>query len=391
MDPIAHPPADEPAPGWGQSLSAGSPGIALLHVERARSGMAGWDAVHAWITAVTRSPVYADPECSLFQGAPALAFALHVADQPGYAPALRTLDSCIMSLTRRRITNAYARMDRQELPALSEYDLIKGLTGLGVYLLNRDPGGPTLHAVLDYLVRLTHPLRLNGELLPGWWTGHATNDKPSPSLPGGHGNLGIAHGISGPLALLAIAMKRDVIVNGHAEAIATICTWLDTWCQDDVPGPWWPGWVTREELRDQRLRQTGPMRPSWCYGTPGLARAQQLAGQAIGDTGRQAVAEHALLGCVSDPSQLDQLSDVSLCHGWAGLLHVVWRSAKDSSDGALASRMPGLLARWEQHTNVEPATGLGLLEGAAGVRLAQHAVTHDPPTLRWDACLLLDG
>ncbi|MGH3701089.1 MAG: hypothetical protein ACRDRU_29635 [Pseudonocardiaceae bacterium] len=39
--------------------------------------------------------------------------------------------------------------------------------------------------------------------------------------------------------------------------------------------------ITRRRGRPQ---QTTPMRPSWCYSTPGLARAQQLAGQATADT-----------------------------------------------------------------------------------------------------------
>jgi len=44
-----------------------------------------------------------------------------------------------------------------------------------------------------------------------------------------HGNLGIAHGITGPLALLAVAMKRGVAVAGRAGAIGRICPWTDRW------------------------------------------------------------------------------------------------------------------------------------------------------------------
>jgi hypothetical protein len=37
----------------------------------------------------------------------------------------------------------------------------------------------------------------------------------SSEFPGGHADLGIAHGISGPLALLTQALRRDVTVDGH--------------------------------------------------------------------------------------------------------------------------------------------------------------------------------
>lgn len=52
----------------------------------------------------------------------------------------------------------------------------------------------------------------------------------------------------------------------------------------------------------------------------GLARAQQLAGLALGDTARTRLAEQSLAVCLGDRRQLDQLASVSLCHGWAGTL-----------------------------------------------------------------------
>ena len=55
-------------------------------------------------------------------------------------------------------------------------------------------------------------------------------------------------------------------------------------------------------------------------GTPGLARAQQLAALALGDRARQQAAEDALARCLADPVQLARISDPALCHGWAGLL-----------------------------------------------------------------------
>ncbi|MGH3802688.1 MAG: hypothetical protein ACRDTD_21700, partial [Pseudonocardiaceae bacterium] len=81
-----------------------------------------------------------------------------------------------------------------------------GLTGIGQLLLQRAPGSDALGRILGYLVRLTEPLRIDGALVPGWWVSH----DPDPLLPtpGGHANFGIAHGITGPLALLAHAMRR---------------------------------------------------------------------------------------------------------------------------------------------------------------------------------------
>lgn len=56
--------------------------------------------------------------------------------------------------------------------------------------------------------------------------------------------------------------------------------------------------------------------PSWCYGTPGIARALQLAALATGNRTRRATAERALIGCLADERQVRQIIDTSLCHGW---------------------------------------------------------------------------
>lgn len=76
---------------WGRSLADGAPGMALPHIERARAGTAGWEPVHHLAAAMTREPVPAHPEISnLFRGAPAVAYALHLAGHPAGHPAYRT-------------------------------------------------------------------------------------------------------------------------------------------------------------------------------------------------------------------------------------------------------------------------------------------------------------
>jgi len=389
------PPPHDPVPGWGQSLATGAAGITLIHVQYARSGVGRWQTVQQWAAAMTRSPVAAHPDTAgLYQGAPAVAFAVHTAGQPAYAAALGALDDHVATLTRERLARAHGRIDRGHLPALREFDLIRGLTGIGAYLLHRHGGGDLLRNVLSYLVRLSEPQMVSGVALPGWWSDHGPSDRPSPRWPGGHGNLGMAHGIAGPLALLSTSMRRGVVVTGHAEAIARIVAWLNQWRSGTRSRAWWPETISQPEWRTGTVRQPGPQRPSWCYGTPGLARAQQLAALALADTRAQLRAEEALSGCVADEQQLSLLGDASLCHGWAGLTHTTWRAAADAADdGALAAHLPRLRARLEEHLHRRgPPPADGLLEGTAGLRLVEHTVAGTaPPTSGWDACLLLDG
>ena len=376
------PPAAEPTPGWSQSLFTGACGIALLHIERARAGTGPWTTARDWAATITRRPVTAHPDTSgLHHGAPAVAYALHAANQPAYATALTRLDQNIETLTRARLHRAHHRVNTRQLPRLSEYDLIRGLTGIGAYLLHRHRGGQLLRDVLAYLTRLTQPLQFDGHTLPGWWTANSPTDTPSPHWPGGHANLGLAHGITGPLALLALTHRAGITIPGQLHAIGRICHYLDQWQRTANARTWWPETISATEHRTDTSRQLRPGRPSWCYGTPGIVRAQQLAALATKDHLRRRRAEQALATCLADPFQLAQLTDRTLCHGWTGLHHTATRVIAEAEDPE----------RFTHPTTIRrpPHQGSGLLEGRTGQLLAHHTATN--PTATWDTCLLLTG
>ena len=388
---------------WPQSLAHGAVGVALLHIERARTGLGSWQRAHDWLACAAADPAVAGDDSHLYYGAPALAFALHAAaDRPGrYAHALHTLDEYVTTATRHRLECAHARMDRGgERPALAEFDTIRGLAGMGALLLRREEHIDLTRDVLTYLVRLTDPVTCGDELLPGWWSDLAPSGKPSLDYLEGHANNGLAHGIGGPLALLSLAARRGITVDGQTEAIARICAWLDHWRQDGPAGPWWPYWITREQLRSGQPG-SGPSRPSWCYGTAGFARAQQLAALATGDTARQRMAEDALLRAMTDPGQLDATVDLSLCHGFAGLAHITQLVAADAITPGLPDCLPRLLNPITSAAPDELAASLlhppdgggdiGLLEGATGVALALHTTqTGTPSASGWDSCFLIN-
>ncbi|GAA1152613.1 lanthionine synthetase C family protein [Streptomyces hebeiensis] len=389
-----------------QHLAYGPPGIALLHIELAASGLGPWQRAHDWLAAAARQPLTSGPDSHPFYGVPAFAHALTCAADhlPGsYQRALDAMDEQIAVDVGRRLDTAHRRIDAGRLPQLAEFDAIRGLTGYGAYLLRRNPGSSTMRAVLDYCVRLTEPITHHGETLPGWWTETGPSGSSDDRFPGGHANTGMAHGIGGVLALLALAARNGSVTDGHHAALRTILTWLDRWKQRADGGPVWPYWVTQDELRTGRLAPSAPRRPSWCYGTAGLARAQQLAALALGDTRRQADAENALVAALTDPEQLKATTDNGLCHGFAGLAHAAARTADDahpSTAGKLRAAIPALLA-----AVIPPGTvpelvataliqdeegGPGLLDGAAGIALALLAPsTAAPPQSAWDACLLI--
>ena len=376
---------------WPQSLAGGAAGIALLHIERARSGHGDWNTAHSWLSWAASEDLTAAANASLYLGAPAVAFVAHAAagSSRRYRRALNKLDNATLMVTRKRLADAHARIDRGERPALKEFDLIRGLAGLGAYHLRRHPEHDITRDVLTYLVRLTEPLPRGGEL-PPWWTDVSPNGDPSPDCPGGHGNVGLSHGIGAVLSLLSLALLRGLHIPGGQEAIGRICAWTDQWRQHDDAGPWWPGFITTEHVRQQHVDPTHRPRPSWCYGIGGTARAQQLAGMALKDTARQHAAETAMLAALRDQAQLELLGDeIGLCHGTAGLFQAAWRVAADARTPGIDAELPRLTARLTAQIS-HPLPNPELLDGAAGAALALHTIgTGTAPATGWDTLLLL--
>ncbi|TKG62331.1 lanthionine synthetase C family protein [Prauserella endophytica] len=385
-------PTDQP--WWHQSLAHGAPGVALLHIELAAAGIRPFDRAHEWLTVVAGKPVTAGASTGGFYGAPAVARAIAgaAAVRPGtYRSALAPLARQVAADAHARVDTAHRRMDAGELPVMAEFDTIRGLAGLGAYLLHHDHGGTALRAVLGALVRLAHPVTIEGEALPGWWTLTGPTGRVEDEFPGGHGNFGLAHGISGPLALLAQALRRGITVDGQREAVETICAWLDSWRIDAPGGHRWPYMITREEARSRpaHVQHSGAdRRPSWCYGTAGIARALHLAALALSDDSRRQIAEDALVSAVTDSTQEELVSDASLCHGYAGLARITARAATDAT-GPAATRLRALASDLLHRARAQPIPdGPGVLEGAAGVGLAALAAVTEPAT-GWDTCLLI--
>ncbi|CAI7979103.1 lantibiotic biosynthesis protein [Frankia sp. Hr75.2] len=374
-----------------QSLADGAAGIALLHAERAHASAEHWESVQTWLTATTASPVSVAKNSSLFAGAPAVAFALHTAARQTrrYTTARTALDQAVTTIAHRRIDAATARIDRGEPGRFTEYDVISGLTGIGAHLLTHTPGNDALGRILTYLVRLTTPLNVDGQELPGWWCSHDPSQGNAPEFAGGHANLGMAHGAAGPLALLALAARAGIRVDGQTDAINTLCAFYDRWRQDTPGGPFWPQWITRADQHTAAPGQPVPGRPSWCYGTPGIARALQLAGLATDDTARQNAAEQALAVCLADSIQLAHLTDAGLCHGWAGLYQTAARAAADATTDTFTRHLPTLAASLLLSALSTGGQGDGLLEGDTGIALVLHGVATGVPVTGWDTCLLI--
>ncbi|MEU4897343.1 lanthionine synthetase LanC family protein [Streptomyces sp. NPDC044780] len=141
-------------------------------------------------------------------------------------------------------------------------------------------------------------------------------------------DLGLPHGVAGPFALLSLCWTRGLRVPDHDTAIRRIARWLMSWRQEHPDtGPGWPGTVSADQELAPARPVLEPQRASWCYGTPGIARALHLAGVALGEDAWVHTAAEAIRAVFARPDGLRGIDDPGLCHGLAGLARITGRMA----------------------------------------------------------------
>ncbi|MEE1927389.1 lanthionine synthetase LanC family protein [Streptomyces sp. TRM 70351] len=262
------------------------------------------------------------------------------------------------------------------------YDAIKGLTGIGRILLAAHAAGHHAEAndgLRAALTTLTRMILTSQGNRPGWWLpAHA--HPPTVRVPtSGAATTGLAHGIAGPLALLAIAQRAGHTVSGQREAIRAAAHWLLTWAD---PGSSWPPYISGAELdtgpgpgtSDVRGRKT-----AWCYGIAGTATALTHASRALNDSDLWDTARTALAHIAPYPGQWDT-EGTAICHGSAGILLASSRCTPHLADTVANASLT--------MTSATP----GFLNGNGGsaLALADYAgLLAHPQSAAWDAILLL--
>ncbi|MBO3285357.1 lanthionine synthetase C family protein [Paenibacillus sp. FSL M8-0228] len=267
-----------------------------------------------------------------------------------------------------------------------DYDVISGWSGIGRYLLlfkdvpeMRD----LLKDVLEYLVMLSEERAWNGEVLPGWYIPvHNLPPHEQQRYPEGYFNMGLAHGIPGPLALLSIAWHHDVRVSGHKKAIERFGSWLSHWKQQNDFGWYWPNNISyREYMNGIIFDETE--REAWCYGTPGVARSLWLAGRALENEKLEALAVDAFKSIYARPRERWSIYSPSVCHGYSGLIKLTHQMYLDTGDAELRDYAQGLLLEvvnmfdrgaafgfWDivkDTQSVKHLDFVGVLDGVAGI------------------------
>jgi hypothetical protein len=277
-----------------------------------------------------------------------------------------------------------------------DYDLIRGLAGMGVYAAERLPRPLARESFFMVLVHLFN----RAERGPEGITWHTPPKILPPShlelYPRGYYNLGMAHGVPGVIALLGAAGSAGLLDGQSRPLLEGAVGWL---LAQELPA----GAVSRFPSFTGPGIAPEPARLAWCYGDLGVAAALLMAARGAGSAEWERQAVRVALAAAERPPETSGVVDAGLCHGAAGAGHLFNRLSQATGEERLAEaarawyrrtlalRRPGEGAggffAWKPGPGKGWEADPALLTGAAGVALALLAAVSsvDP---EWDRLLL---
>jgi lantibiotic modifying enzyme len=215
-------------------------------------------------------------------------------------------------------------------PWTGDYDLVGGLTGYGVYALERLPTSIAHENLARIVARLGEKAVIDAKGLAWLRTVDLMPLERHAEHPGGYFDLGVAHGVPGVVAVLAGALAAGVTVATTRPLFERSLAWLMA-----KRGP------SDAESTFATGLDSRPARSAWCYGDPGIAGALFAATRAVGDA--QGAAEALAIARHATTRSLERTGciEAGLCHGAAGLALIynrLWQ-ATDEDIFADAARL----------------------------------------------------
>ncbi len=388
-------PIEGPAEGGGgtrpASLAGGTAGLAVLFAYLAECGVdpGGLEKASELLneSADAAASVVMGP--SFYSGYSGLAWAVSHVTTPVDGPddPAAEIDDELLSVV-------------DDSPWTGDYDLVSGLVGFGVYALERLPRPAAVRCLERIVDRLSERAERKGPELT--WHTPPSLLPPShvESSPGGHYNLGLAHGVPGVIALLGRITAADISREKARGLLDGAVAWLLGQGRSGE-GSRFPYWLVPGV-------EPGDCRSAWCYGDPGVAAALTVAAKSADESEWERQAVGIALRAARRRSEETGVLDAGLCHGAAGLGHVfnrLWQFTGHEElrsagifwlEKALEMRQPGsglagYTCRWPDDDGTIRWKGLpGLLTGSAGIALAFLAAA-TPVEPGWDRMLLLSG
>jgi lantibiotic biosynthesis protein len=280
-----------------------------------------------------------------------------------------------------------------------DYDLISGLVGFGVYMLERSPRPSAIECLERIVDRLDETAERNASGIT--WHTHPNLIHPAQRevCPDGYYNLGLAHGVPGVIAFLGQVWAAGIARDRVRPLLDGAVRWLLAQKPPRDAGSRFSSWIAPGSKQERS-------RLAWCYGDLGAAAALLVAARHVGEHDWEREALEIARQTTNRPLEQSGIVDAGLCHGAAGLGHIYNRIFQAAGE----ARFREAARFWFEHTlNMRrPGQGIagfsafmpkelgeeqwaddpGILTGAAGIALALLSAVA-PIEPEWDRMLLV--
>ncbi|MBE5677149.1 lanthionine synthetase C family protein [Staphylococcus sp. SS87] len=286
------------------TLSHGIPGIILfLDAYQKVFDINTEQIVHKYIMKLAPYLQSGQYNTSLFGGLSGIAFSMDLASQNGknYQNILNNIDGLIVN----EIENKFDQILQEPLNPLN-YDTVSGLAGIGRYLLNRvdenESNVKALKSILVYFKDIQYSK--NSWVVPQESQFLETDKK---YFTKGNINLGLAHGVLGPMSLFALCVIRGITIENHQQILKDMYKFImdEKFCNHER-------WLQRYDLISER-NHFNYIRNGWCYGNTGVMTTLFLIGQALQDDEIIKMSKKVMLQVVNDKDE--NLISPTICHG----------------------------------------------------------------------------
>jgi lantibiotic biosynthesis protein len=391
------------APGEGNpSLAGGQAGLAVFYAWLAHGGRSPRAQDLAWqcLDRATEAVATEAMGSSFWEGFAGIAWTAELLDR-----LFGGGEDSDTAVDNTAVDDALSRHLSGPRGSFVSHDLVGGVTGLGMYALEgypRPSATECLHHVVERLARSAQ----RDQHGIYWWTPPEGIWEPQEreAYPLGRTDLGMAHGVAGPIGLLGALCGAGVEQGTVRPLLEEAVSWLLAQAMATESGATFPVWVAPGYT---------PVRArcAWCYGDPGVAAALWMAGRGAGEPEweREAVA----LACraAERPAAETGVVDAGFCHGTAGLTHLYNRLYQATGEPRLRRAAVYWLERTLEWCRLAqdggnpdgnpwvtgsadprqgPWTGIELTDGAAGIALVLLAAA-TPVEPAWDRTFLLSA
>lgn len=236
---------------------------------------------------------------------------------------------CALNLDRMCETDEYATLADDADEALLDilapenmwsghFDIISGLAGIGVYVLerrNRRRFSDLVEVVVEHLERLSSRntdglfWRTTRKMHVGTWRGGNEDS---------FADVGMAHGSAGVIALFSALIEADA----QAERLSPLLNQATAWLLAQGTGK------SETGVYPYSVGNRSSTRGAWCYGDFSSANALLLASRALARPDLSAEASALLQGAVRRTDASLQIEDPWICHGYLGLAHLLRRASE---------------------------------------------------------------